>query len=104
MLVPGINDAHIPEVAKVTAELGASILNIIPLIPQNEMKDIPAPTCADLEEVRPRQESIWKYSATASTAGQTALEYRVKARIYITNCIKTGKKGQLTRSATGKDK
>ena len=52
VLVPGINDKHIPEVAKVTSELGASILNIIPLIPQNEMKDIPAPTCADLEEVR----------------------------------------------------
>lgn len=52
VLVPGINDKHIPEVAKVTSKLGASILNIIPLIPQNEMKDIPAPTCADLEEVR----------------------------------------------------
>ena len=52
VLVPGINDKHIPEVAKKTAELGASILNIIPLIPQNEMKDIKAPTCADLEKVR----------------------------------------------------
>lgn len=52
VLVPGINDKHIPEVARVTAKLGASILNIIPLIPQNEMKDIPAPTCADLDEVR----------------------------------------------------
>ena len=52
VLVPGINDKHIPEVAKVTSGLGASILNIIPLIPQNEMKDIPAPTCQDLEEVR----------------------------------------------------
>ena len=52
VLVPGINDEHIPEVARVTSELGASILNIIPLIPQNEMKDIPAPTCADLEKVR----------------------------------------------------
>ena len=52
VLVPGINDEHIPEVARVTSELGASILNIIPLIPQNEMKDIPAPTCQDLEKVR----------------------------------------------------
>ena len=52
VLVPGINDKHIPEVAKKTAELGASILNIIPLIPQNEMADIPAPNCADLERVR----------------------------------------------------
>ena len=52
VLIPGINDQHIPEVAKVTSELGASLLNIIPLIPQNEMKDIPAPNCADLEKVR----------------------------------------------------
>ena len=52
VLVPGVNDEHIPEVARVTSELGASILNIIPLIPQNEMKDIPAPNCADLEIVR----------------------------------------------------
>lgn len=52
VLVPGVNDEHIPEVARVTSELGASILNIIPLIPQNEMKDIPAPDCADVEKVR----------------------------------------------------
>lgn len=52
VLVPGINDTHIKEVARKTAELGASILNIIPLIPQNDMSDIPAPTCEMLEHVR----------------------------------------------------
>ncbi|MCR5670436.1 MAG: radical SAM protein [Butyrivibrio sp.] len=52
VLVPGINDKHIEEVAKKTSELGASILNIIPLIPQNGMADIPAPTCQLLDEVR----------------------------------------------------
>ena len=52
VLVPGINDKHIEEVAKITSELGASIFNIIPLIPQNDMADIPAPTCVQLEEVR----------------------------------------------------
>lgn len=52
VLCPGINDSHIEEVAKKTSELGASILNIIPLIPQNGMADVPAPTCNELEEVR----------------------------------------------------
>lgn len=52
VLVPGINDHHIAEVARVTSELGASLLNIIPLIPQNGMKDIPAPDCVMLDRVR----------------------------------------------------
>ena len=52
VLIPGINDRHIKEVARVTGELGASILNIIPLIPQNELADIPAPDCAMIERVR----------------------------------------------------
>ncbi len=52
VLVPGVNDQHIEEVAKKTSELGASILNIIPLIPQNGMADIPAPTCTELDGVR----------------------------------------------------
>lgn len=52
VLVPGINDEHIKEVARVTAECGASLLNIIPLIPQNGMKDIPAPSCELLNHVR----------------------------------------------------
>lgn len=52
VLVPGINDKHIKEVARVTKELGASILNIIPLIPQNELSHLNAPTCEMLERVR----------------------------------------------------
>ncbi|MBO4347122.1 MAG: radical SAM protein [Lachnospiraceae bacterium] len=52
VLVPGVNDKHIEEVARKVSELGASILNIIPLIPQNGMADIPAPTCVELDEVR----------------------------------------------------
>ncbi len=52
VLCPGINDEHIEEVAKKTSELGASILNIIPLIPQNGMADVPAPDCRMLDEVR----------------------------------------------------
>ena len=52
VLCPGINDKHIENVARKVSELGASILNIIPLIPQNGMADVPAPTCVELDEVR----------------------------------------------------
>lgn len=52
VLVPGINDKHIPEVARVTQGLGASIQNIIPLIPQNHMAHVPAPDCAMIDSVR----------------------------------------------------
>lgn len=52
VLVPGINDKHIKEVARVTKELGAQLLNIIPLIPQNELSHIEAPSCMQLEWVR----------------------------------------------------
>ncbi len=52
VLIPGINDTHIKEIAKVTKELGARILNIIPLIPQYELSDIKAPSCELLEKVR----------------------------------------------------
>ena len=52
MLVIGINDEHIEEIAKTVKTAGASIYNIIPLIPQNELKDYPEPTCAQIESVR----------------------------------------------------
>ncbi len=52
VLIPGVNDFHISEIARTVAELGASLINIIPLIPQHEMSYIEAPTCAELNEAR----------------------------------------------------
>jgi nitrogen fixation protein NifB len=52
VLVPGINDEHIEEIAKTVKEAGASIYNIIPLIPQYELKDNPAPVCAQIDAAR----------------------------------------------------
>lgn len=52
VLIPGINDEHIKEISRVTKGLGASILNIIPLIPQNELSELSAPTCELLEKTR----------------------------------------------------
>lgn len=52
VLIPGINDSHIGEIAKITSNLGASKINIIPLISQFEMSDINAPDCMMLNEAR----------------------------------------------------
>ena len=52
VLVPGVNDEHIEDVAATVKTAGASIYNIIPLIPQNEMKDLKAPTCEELYKAR----------------------------------------------------
>lgn len=52
VLVPGINDQHIERIAKMVSDAGASIYNIIPLIPQHELADCAAPNCSQIDEVR----------------------------------------------------
>ena len=52
VLVPEINGDHIEEIAKTVKEAGAKIYNIIPLIPQHELKDVKAPTCAEIDAAR----------------------------------------------------
>lgn len=52
VLVPGINDQHIEDIAKTVKEMGASIYNIIPLIPQAQLSDIPSPTCIQIDAAR----------------------------------------------------
>ncbi|MCR5742917.1 MAG: radical SAM protein [Lachnospiraceae bacterium] len=52
VLVPQINGDHIEEIARTVAEAGASIYNIIPLIPQHELKDYEAPRCIDIDRAR----------------------------------------------------
>ncbi|MBR1724602.1 MAG: radical SAM protein, partial [Ruminococcus sp.] len=49
VLVPGINSEHIEEIARTVAEAGASIYNIIPLIPQHKLRDCREPDCMELE-------------------------------------------------------
>lgn len=44
VLVPGVNDTHIADVARTVAEAGASLLNVIALIPEHELIGNPAPT------------------------------------------------------------
>ncbi len=52
VLVPEINGDHIETIAKTVSEAGASIYNIIPLIPQYELKDCKAPTCPEIDAAR----------------------------------------------------
>ncbi|MCQ4936405.1 radical SAM protein [Anaerotignum propionicum] len=52
VLVPSINENHIEEIARTVHEAGASIYNIIPLIPQHELADCSAPTCAQIDSTR----------------------------------------------------
>ena len=56
VLVPGINDDHIEEIAKTVSEAGASIYNIIPLIPPNELSDLRAPSCIEIDGARQKAE------------------------------------------------
>ena len=52
VLVPEINGEHIEEIARTVKEAGASIYNIIPLIPQYELSNLKAPTCQQIDEAR----------------------------------------------------
>lgn len=52
VLIPGINDDHIAEIARTIRQAGASIYNIIPLIPQHEFRNFPAPSCDSLNKAR----------------------------------------------------
>jgi nitrogen fixation protein NifB len=52
VLIPGVNDHHVGQIAQVTADLGASLINIIPLIPQHDFKGYAAPDCRQINEAR----------------------------------------------------
>jgi nitrogen fixation protein NifB len=52
VLTPGINNREIEEIARVTASVGASMINIIPLIPQFDMKDYRPPGCREINLAR----------------------------------------------------
>lgn len=58
VLIPDLNDDHIVEIAKEAKKRGASLMNILPLIPLNKMKSYDAPGCEMLETVRAEVEDI----------------------------------------------
>jgi nitrogen fixation protein NifB len=52
VLIPGVNDQHTGEIAKTVAAHGATRINIIPLIPQHDMANLPAPNCDQIKKAR----------------------------------------------------
>jgi nitrogen fixation protein NifB len=56
--IPGINDKHIPEIAKKVSEMGVYTFNVIPLIAQYKFADITPPT---MEMKRKMQDECAQY-------------------------------------------
>ncbi len=52
VLVPGVNETHVGEVARAVAEAGASLINVIPLIPQHELAHLPEPNFIQIHDAR----------------------------------------------------
>ncbi|HTP65730.1 MAG TPA: radical SAM protein [Geobacteraceae bacterium] len=58
VLVPGINDEQVPLIARRVKELGAFVMNVMPLIPQADFAGIVPPTPEMLDRVRIDNEKI----------------------------------------------
>jgi nitrogen fixation protein NifB len=58
VLIPGINDDQITLIAHKVKELGAYVMNIMPVIPQADFAGIKPPTAMQLQEARDANEDI----------------------------------------------
>jgi nitrogen fixation protein NifB len=56
VLVPGLNDAEIPEIARQFGAAGVRLMNIMPLIPLHRMAQYKAPDCGQLRSLREASE------------------------------------------------
>ncbi|GEO82626.1 radical SAM protein [Pararhodospirillum oryzae] len=52
VLIPGLNDAHMGTIAEAVASAGASLFNIIPLIPQHALAGTLPPSAAQIAKAR----------------------------------------------------
>ena len=52
VLIPGVNEDQIPLIARAALSLGATVMNIMPLIPQGAFAAIPPPSEQHLRQVR----------------------------------------------------
>ena len=57
-MVVKVNSVLIPEIAKEVKKRGASLMNILPLIPLAKMKDYERPDCSMMESIREQVEEI----------------------------------------------
>ena len=58
VLIPGVNDEHIVDIAREVEKRGAALMNVLPLIPLGKMKDLERPDCMMMEKVREEVEEI----------------------------------------------
>ncbi len=58
VFIPGVNENQIPLLSHVVKKLGASVMNIMPLIPQAEFAHIVPPTETELDAVRKNNEKV----------------------------------------------
>jgi nitrogen fixation protein NifB len=58
VLIPGVNEDQIPLIARAALSLGATVMNIMPLIPQGAFASIPPPSEVHLRQVRDANSQI----------------------------------------------
>lgn len=58
VLIPGVNEGQIPLIAERVKQLGAFVMNVMPLIPQADFAHIVPPSPEELEVVRSANERI----------------------------------------------
>jgi len=58
VLIPGTNDDQVPIIARKVRELGAFVMNVMPLIPQADFADVVPATPVEMEVVRKANERI----------------------------------------------
>ncbi|GAM10762.1 FeMo cofactor biosynthesis protein NifB [Geobacter sp. OR-1] len=58
VLIPGVNDQEVPAIAEKVKELGAFVMNVMPLIPQADFARFVPPSAEMLESVRNANERI----------------------------------------------
>lgn len=58
VLIPGINDSTMIELATRIKDVGGTMMNIMPLIPSGQMRDMPSPSCDELRRARSECEGI----------------------------------------------
>jgi nitrogen fixation protein NifB len=73
VLVPGINDSEIEDIAREVSKRGAIMMNIMPLIPAHDFADRRPPTCKELDEARAKAE---KYLAQFRVCKQCTADAR----------------------------
>jgi len=95
IVIPGVNDRHVEEVAKAMKDLGADLFNCMPMFPnpQTPFENIPEPDKAMLRAVRERAEKHLQQMrhctrCRADAVGLLEKDRSAELSRYLTNCSK----------------